>query len=101
MKVHTLSLGLLGSAILASCSGTGLNFEREFEQVQHGATMTQVRQLAGIAPLLTESFELAGFALTRMEIADVKARYAFTFAATPLTDPRLVFKSITPHAKCN
>ena len=100
MKNYIPSLTLLGTALLASCSGAGLNFEREFEQVYQGATKSQVLQLIGTAPLLTENFEIVGFAVTRIEIADVKARYAFIFAGTPLSESRLVFKAITPHKLC-
>lgn len=89
------------AAGLPGCDGTGLSFEREFEAVQPGATRTEVIATIKTTPLIGESYNVGGFGVTRLEIADVKARYAFVLAATPLSEPRLIAKTRIPHSKCN
>lgn len=88
-------------ALVGCESGLGASFEREFEAVKAGDSRAQLLATLKTQPLTAESFDIGGFSVTRIEVADVRARYSFTLAATPLSEPRLISKARTPHGKCN
>lgn len=85
------------ASVLTACSGVGVDFEREFDAIQTGATRAQVLTMLRTSPYKTDTSDVGGFSYTRIEIVDVKSKYVFTLAGTPLTEPRLVAKTRTPH----
>ncbi len=90
---------LTAASLLGACTGTGIDFEPNFRAVDPGATKTQVLNVIG-SPRSTESYDVAGFTLTRMEIVDLRQRYVFITAGTPLSEARLVSKSQLPLISC-
>ncbi len=85
------------TAALVACSGVGLDFEREFDAVPAGATRAQLLMMLRTSPYKTETSDVGGFSYTRIEVVDAKSKYVFNLAGTPLTEPRLVAKTRTPH----
>ena len=100
MKTSLFIIVVPATIFVAGCSGAGMNFEREFSAVPTGANKMQIVSALKTEPLITESFDIGGFSIQRMEVADVKSRYSFVLASTPMTEPKLVAKAQFSHINC-
>jgi len=84
--------------LLAGCNeGLAVNFAAAYSAIPMGATRAEIVAIAKTEPLVTENYAIGGFSVTRLELADLKSRYAFVLAGTPVGEPRLIAKSQVPH----
>ena len=91
---------LMLTTLIAGCgSGLSVNHDANFGKVKTGMTKLEVTGALQSEPFLTESYNLAGFEVTRYALIDVKHSYAIVLAATPLSEPRVVATAKTPNLK--
>ena len=88
------------SLVLVACgNGVSLSHEVNFMKVKPGMTRHEVVAALESEPLLTESYNLAGFEVARYALIDVKHSYAIVLAATPMSEARVIATARTPNVK--
>lgn len=94
-----LAAAALVAPLVASCSGTSVDFQGRFDGFAPGVTRSEALAQAG-TPLATQSFDVAGFQVSWDEYADLRSRYVLVFAGSPMNEPRLIAKRQLPHLAC-
>lgn len=84
--------------MVAGCSGTALDLTQQFNSVQPGASLAEIRLAMRGGPAMTQKFDVGGFGVVIYEYADIGSRYTFVTATTPFTDKELLAaKRQAPH----
>lgn len=78
--------------LLVNGCGASINLEKEFTAVQTGESKSGVIAKMG-STLTTDSFNVGGFSIERIEYIDVKHRYSFILASTPINEAKVLSKT--------